>query len=427
MNLINGQIVNREESLYILDHLEREILETYSNEPLTSAQVIEACDTFSQTLNAEQHLPRLLSLGMTREKALLELHFVKQMLKREYLERRLEIEFGSEKNKSFVPFGSEGMVRQAYVPLGVLLHIAAGNVDALPVFSVLEGLLTGNINLLKLPGVDDGLSIPILQELMYIEPQFKKYVYVFDFPSENKMAMEKMATVADAIVVWGGDQAISAVRCFATPQTKLIEWGHKISFAYVSKKCISLEDLEGIAYNICDTEQLFCNSCQGIYLDTDRYEDVLAFSEQFLEVLERVSSLYPRRQDPFLEAQKTLELYTEELESVQAKKHVFRSKTCSVLAMEENKLEPSLQFRNCWVKPLNRKNLLVQLRKYKNHLQTVALVCDEEDRPSLETLFFRTGVVRITSGENMSRSYCGIPHDGEYPLRRYMKVTSCEY
>ena len=42
-------------------------------------------------------------------------------------------------------------------PLGVLLHIAAGNADGLPAFSVAEGLATGNINILKLPQADNGL------------------------------------------------------------------------------------------------------------------------------------------------------------------------------------------------------------------------------------------------------------------------------
>ncbi|MEG1158199.1 MAG: acyl-CoA reductase, partial [Christensenellaceae bacterium] len=67
------------------------------------------------------------------------------------------------------------------------------------------------------------------------------------------------------------------------------------------------------------------------------------------------------------------------------------------------------------------------LECYKNHLQTVVLVCEEEDRQEFEDIFFHTGVVRITNGENMSKSYCGIAHDGDFALRRYMKVVSCEY
>ena len=47
---------------------------------------------------------------------------------------------------------------------------------------------------------------------------------------------------------------------------------------------------------------------------------------------------------------------------------------------------------------------------------------------SLESVYngrriFRHGGVRVTSGENMSSLYCGSPHDGEFPLRRYTKTA----
>ena len=54
------------------------------------------------------------------------------------------------------PFG-----RTQTVPLGTLFHVTAGNVDGLPAFSAVEGLLTGNINLVKLPSGDQGLSLAV--------------------------------------------------------------------------------------------------------------------------------------------------------------------------------------------------------------------------------------------------------------------------
>ena len=45
----------------------------------------------------------------------------------------------------------------------------------------------------------------------------------------------------------------------------------------------------------------------------------------------------------------------------------------------------------------------------------------------METLLLATGVVRLTDGRNMSQTYCEMPHDGEFALRRYMKRVSIEY
>ena len=426
MNLISGRIMPDEESKSQLNRLPELILETHLGEPLSIPRVIDACDSLSLLLNAEDHLDLLINLGMSKEKARRELTTVKLMLSRAYLENRLNAEFGEPLDEPFPPYGYDQPVRKAWRPLGTLLHIAAGNMDALPVFSVLEGLLTGNINILKLPGKDNGLSIALLQQLIHFYPEIAGYVFVFDTPSTDLDAMEAMAECADAIVVWGGDAAISAVRKMTKPNTRIIEWGHKISFAYVSGLDIPDEELDEIAFNICDTNQVLCNSCQGIYLDTDNFEEVVRFAERFLEILNAKAASMPQPEDPYLDAQITLKLTTEELEAPGTEKLVFRAEHCSVIAYEDPTLHPSYRFRNCWVKPLPQGKLLAELLKYKNHLQTVALVCDPEKKAVLERLLSQTCVVRITSGARMSTSYCGMPHDGEYPLRRYMKVVSFE-
>ncbi|MBQ2218732.1 MAG: hypothetical protein II418_07310, partial [Firmicutes bacterium] len=64
------------------------------------------------------------------------------------------------------------------VPLGVLLHIAAGNTDVLPVFTVLEGLITGNINIVKLPSHDGGFTEKMVDILLHLEPRLSEYIYL---------------------------------------------------------------------------------------------------------------------------------------------------------------------------------------------------------------------------------------------------------
>ncbi len=426
MNFISGKVMDSAHTKEQLKGLGVLIEKTYAGEALSSDKVIRACDALSQSLNDKVHLSLLTSLGMAPEKAQEELEAVRLMLSRGYLSARLDAELGDTAPKAFTPYNGKSQVMQEVKPLGVLFHIAAGNVDALPVFSVIEGLLAGNINILKLPGADNGLSIAVLQELISYEPLIADYVIVFDSPSQDVDAMKAMAQAADAIVVWGGDEAVRAVRQLAEPDTRIIEWGHKISFAYVSGDNVLDEDLESIAYNMCDTNGLFCSSCQGIYLDTDDFEEVCAFAQRFLRILEHEARSVPAVRDEFITAQKTLEIYTEELEGGDGKR-VFKGEGCSVIAMSDSSLTPSYMYRNCWVKPLPKERMLAELLKYKNHLQTVALVSDDGERGYLERLLCKTGIVRITSGRNMSKSYCGMPHDGECSLSRYVKIVSYEY
>jgi hypothetical protein len=210
------------------------------------------------------------------------------------------------------------------------------------------------------------------------------------------------------------------------PEVKLIEWGHKLSFAYVTAKGVSDDALRGIARNICRTDQLLCSSCQGIFLDTADMDTVYRFCRRFLSVLEEVTSEYPPQDAIGLVSQVTLELYNEELESLYNGSRIFRGKNCSVIAYSDSGLDLSIQFRNCWVKPLPREHLLKTLRPYRNHLQTAALLCGEDERPALIEVLSKTGIVRVTDGDKMSDTYCGAAHDGEYSLRRYTKVFSVE-
>lgn len=91
--------------------------------------------------------------------------------------------------------------------------------------------------------------------------------------------------MADGIVVWGGDAAISAVRQFAPVGCKLIEWGHKLGFAYISGYEDKEKELTALAEHIISTRQLLCSSCQTIFLDTNSQEELHAFCEEFLPYL----------------------------------------------------------------------------------------------------------------------------------------------
>lgn len=407
-------------------HIGEYVLRSLATGRLARKDVIAACDALSRKLNEKEHLPMLAALGIRPEEAAAELAEFRRILSREYLEARIEREFGGWTVRSFQPMDGDRPVRQAWAPLGVLLHIAAGNADALPVLSVIEGLLTENVNILKLPGGGGALSLRILSELIAIEPRIAEKVFVIDTPSSDAAAMQQLARAADAIVVWGGDYAVRAVRSMAQPDTRIIEWGHKISFAYVSGDEFREDELRGLAKHICETNQLLCSSCQGICLDTDSFERVVAFAERFFAILENTAEHDSLPEDPFRAAQTTIASYTEELETLRANKRVFRGMCCSVIAYDDTGLTPSCAFRNVWVRPLPRRELLTTLKQYKNHLQTAALICDLEQTEELEELLAGAGVVRITSGAGMSAHYCGMPHDGEFALRRYMKLVSYE-
>ena len=152
-------------------------------------------------------------------------------------------------------------------------------------------------------------------------------------------------------------------------------------------------------------------------------QDVFEFCKQFLPILEKATVGISSSTSVGIQAQITLQLYTSELEQKPMSK-IYRGKGCSLTALGNSDLEPSLQFRNLWVKPLPKEKLLNTLRPHKNHLQTAGLLCSAQEREFLTRLLWKAGIVRVTSGNDMSSSYLAEPHDGQYPLRHYVRIVS---
>ena len=322
------------------------------------------------------------------------------------------------------PFEERSIIKQTY-PLGVLFHIAAGNADGLPACSVVEGLLAGNINILKLPQADKDLSITLLAELIAIDPRLKEYIYVFDTPSTDLEAMKYMAKLSDGVVVWGGDLAVAAIRKMVSPGTKLIEWGHKLGFAYITPNAITDLALTDLALHIFKTKQLLCSSCQTIYIDTDNMNEVYSFCEMFLPFMEQAALKYPIS-DIGAVAQSTLQVYNAQLESLFSTSLTYKGKGASLIAKTDSTLELSFMFGNCLVKPLPRHQLLEVLRHSKPYLQTAGLLCLPEDYSLLSHLLLRAGIVRVKELDKMTHITCMDAHDGDYPLKCYTRITECD-
>ncbi len=427
MILYGGRRYPSQEQNRLLDGLEDDLNATLAHgSPPGAEMVIAACEALGERALAGAFDSELEGLGLDAALLAGQVAQVAALMGRESLEAKVREELGdgfAVPRTVHVPGSGERLVKRV-VPLGVLFHIAAGNVDGLPAFTVAEGLLAGNVNILKLPSADNGLSLRMLEELVKVEPRLAPYVYVFDTPSDDVGAMVRMAGLADGIVVWGGDGATQAVRKLAPPGVKLIEWGHKLSFAYATPAGLSDGTLEALARHVMETRQLLCSSCQTLFLDSEDLGEAETLCRRMVPFLERAAQ-GAAPLDVGSRAQVTLRLYTDRLEEQagHTARRTFRGKGCSVRLCEEGGPELSPQFGNLLVKPLPRARLVAALRGEKGYLQTAGLLCGPEERAELVELLFRAGVVRVTGAGSMSHTTALDAHDGEYPLRRYTRVV----
>ncbi|MBO4869763.1 MAG: acyl-CoA reductase [Clostridia bacterium] len=324
-------------------------------------------------------------------------------------------------------YGQPG-VKRYLMPAGVLFHIAAGNADVLPAYSVLTGLICGNVNVLKLPSQDNGITIKILSELISVMPELSDFIYVFDTPSSDLPSMLKMAEAADKIVVWGGEEAVAAVRRFAPPNVGIVEWGHKISFCYVGEDYMNYPDkLEGLACHIISTSQLLCSSCQRIYVNSDDAYAADRFCRDFLPFLQMARDEMPLR-DIGAAAESSLRRYAAQIEEAiggaEKRERVYAGNGCSLTAKDDPTLEISGFFGCCDVSALPLSGLFRVLRQKRGYLQTASIIADGATAAAAERIMARAGVVRITPPEQMSYAFIAEPHDGEAELSRYCRIIS---
>ena len=408
MILFEGKLLPEEKLNIVLEKLWDSCLNAIENRTDISVRVMEACGRISEKIKTGEYddiIQQLLRSGTFPEQQLDEMEL--GTLRRECnMTKRLE-------------------------PLGILFHIAVGNVNGFPFYSVLEGMIAGNVNILKLPYMDNGLTVRLFHEMVQEEPILAPYVCVLDIPFTKLAEMKPLAEMADGIVVWGGDETVRAMRNMADPSTEIMNWGHKISFAYVTPDMFEDGDdakkdaLYALAEHICDTKQLLCSSCQGIFVDSEDEEVILTAAEKFLKILEEVSARYPR--DAIgIRGKRSIELYNEELQTRFTGRKIRKGKDVSVIASMEQDLTPSYRYKNCWIRPLARKNIVRILKRNREYLQTVGLICPAQERETLADLLVKAGITRVAEAGDMSYLTPGEVHDGEYSLRSYCRIVEVE-
>ncbi|MEU0859957.1 acyl-CoA reductase [Streptomyces griseofuscus] len=351
-------------------------------------------------------------------------------LTRQALERKLRRELGGLRPERLTRPDGRETVFESWAPVGLLVHIAPGNAAAVAPLSVVEGLLAGNVNVLKTSGSDTALALDLLAALAAADPSglIAERVIALRFPSARRDWLETLCGQADAIAVWGGEEAESAVRELAPPGCRVVAWGHRISFAYLTRAAAAEDGLlDALAEDVCRFEQQACSSPQVVYLDTEDTEEVFAFAGRFAERLAKVSGARPApRPGPAELAEITSVQQLARLEQHLGLTRVFTADDGSwrVLADTRSALAASPLHRSVWVKPLPRHRITGTLRPMRRYLQTAAVGGGRADVAALSRALFAAGVTRVTPVGSMLDGYEGEPHDGVYALQRYSRRVS---
>ena len=159
---------------------------------------------------------------------------------------------------------------------GILFHIAPGNVPVNFAYSLFAGLVTGNINIIKLPSknfeqvnlIVNAIKTTLLEKKY--KSIFSKRLFLIRYNREGSLT-SFFSSLCDVRIIWGGDQTIIDVRKSPIPPKSIeITFADRYSISIINaKKYIEIENKTKIASDFYNDTYLFdqnaCTAPQTIY------------------------------------------------------------------------------------------------------------------------------------------------------------------
>lgn len=423
--IIRGKRIQREKADCLVG-VDEHITQTLMAGVPDIRRVINSLDKLGKYMveNETFLLAELMELGFSKEEALqikkeslavLSSEEMFKKVKRELGEMPFDIERLSPREEEF----------EGWMPVGVLGHVTSSNDAMLPFFSSVEGILTGNINIIKTATGAHKVAMTMVEKLCEIDESLCPYFYVFPLSSKDEELLKNMFSLCNVIAVWGSDAATEGVRKLAPAGVKIVEWGNRISFAYFTKEGYTQEALKGLAADICVNDQQACSAPQLVYYETEDREELDAFAKELMDVLQKVSDTYPLHPVSQAEqAELTGQIHLCHLDQVMGNAKLMDGRGCRVFVQYDSELTASPLFRTILVKPITRGGIISVLRPFRSYLQSVGLACGREEMAQLTELLLAGGANRITEPGLMMGGYTGEPHDGVRAMTQYLKRIS---
>ncbi len=320
----------------------------------------------------------------------------------------------------------------SWSPLGTLLHVLSGNVFLVGAGSLVEGLLTNNVSILKMSS-QETLFLPLLVEsFQECDPDgvVSRSFAAIQYESKQKDVIQELKNKVDGIVIWGGEEAVKNYRDGVPARTRVIVYGPKLSLALVTEEGLKEQGLKSVAekcaQEISVWDQNACTAPQVCYVLG--LENAKNFVDALSEAMVEVQKKWPAGNVPLenaVEIQKQRSRFEiADIRGEGAHRVSEGGLEWSVFLDFELNLEPSPLHRTLRVVPFNTtEQVLEQLREARGYVQTVGLCAGLQEQSKWFRLLAKAGALRILSLGSMSAGEIDDPHDGAYDLRLLMNLV----
>ena len=159
---------------------------------------------------------------------------------------------------------------------GIVFHITPGNVPVNFAYSLFVGLITGNINIVKVPSKNFEQVDIILRSINEVlntknyKSIFSNRLFIVKYDRDNN-ATSYFSNLSDVRIIWGGDNTIKEIRKSPIPpKSTEVTFSDRYSIAVINASAyINLENKKKLAQDFYNDTYLFdqnaCTSPQAIY------------------------------------------------------------------------------------------------------------------------------------------------------------------
>lgn len=316
-------------------------------------------------------------------------------------------------------------------PLGVVAQVLAGNVFLNGIVGLSQCLLTRNAALLKLSQRDSGLTELFVQSLREADREglLRDAIAICAWHREQKDFHQVLREEADAIVVWGGESAIAAYPQHAC-RGKVVRYGPRLGIGIVAEGLDLESGLPQLAWDVALWEQKACSSPRILFVEdrnqTGDFPRKVAY--RLSETLSRIGDHIPPQ--PLSLDDKAEVLSIREFADWQQHAIIFtpeRSMSHTVLLFDDLPSEVPVGYRTVMIVPIPKmRNITEKLKPYREMLQTAVLAAPPARWPDLVDELVVAGISQVTAPGSAAARFLGLPHEGEFALRRLVKLVGVD-
>ncbi len=321
------------------------------------------------------------------------------------------------------------------------VHVWAGNVPALPLWSMVSALLVKAGVIGKVSSAEPVFASLFARLLVEIEPRWRDCLAVVWWKGGEEDLESCLFPLADVVLAYGGTSALNGIQSRVPSSTRFLAYGHKISLSVVSKAALTTRKGQACArlaaLDVARWDQQGCYSPHVIYVQRGAALSPLGFAQLLAGELASLEPKMARRLLSLEEASR-LANWRESHEFKMLKSSAAAPARivlgdqghawCVVYSDEAIPLEPG---------PLNRSVLVVAVDRLEDvcgliqsqsaFLQTVGLAVSPEELLPFAGRLGQFGATRICALGAMTSPEAGWHHDGRFSLLDLVRMVDVEH